>query len=177
MPSSLRSYPHTFLLFAFIDGLTSAFSSKQQWEQKPRPNSYQKYRQAAYYMRRRGYIKISTTKSGQKFLQLTHKGQLELFVAKAWLPKKQSWDGKWRMIMFDIPREANNKRDKLRRLLKTVNFFKLQASVYLTPYPLNREAITYLKSSGLIGYIRMGRLEELDDDQDLIKHFKLTKPN
>jgi CRISPR-associated endonuclease Cas2 len=80
------------------------------------------------------------------------------------------------MIMFDIPRETNDKRDKLRWLLKTSDFFKLQASVYLTPYPLNREAVTYLKNTGLIDYIRIGRLNELDDDKELIKHFKLTKP-
>ena len=75
--------------------------------------------------------------------------------------------------MFDIPKGTRGQRDKLRRLLKKADFFKLQASVYITPHPLNRDAVSYLKSTGLIGYIRMGRLEELDDDQDLKKHFKL----
>jgi DNA-binding transcriptional regulator PaaX len=114
MPASLRNYSHSFLLFAFIDSLTSVFSSKRQWEQKPRIGSYEQYRQAAYGLHRRGYIKISKTPAGQKFLYLTRKGQLKLLMAKAWLPKKQAWDGKWRMIMFDIPRETNDKRDKLR---------------------------------------------------------------
>ncbi len=174
MPRSLRHYPQSFLLFAFVDGFTSIFSSKRQWEQKRQPGTYEQYRQTAYRLRRKGYVNITKTAAGQKFLRLTRKGQLELLMAKAWLPKKQTWDGKWRMIMFDIPRDANDKRDKLRRLLKSGEFFKLQASVYLTPYPLNREAITYLKSTGLIDYIRIGRLEELDDDKDLLKHFKLT---
>jgi DNA-binding transcriptional regulator PaaX len=177
MPRSLRNYSHSFLLFAFIDNLTAAFSSESQWLTKKHPESYQKYRQTAYRLRRGGFLEISKTPSGQKFLKLTRKGELELLVAKAWLPKIQTWDGKWRMFMFDIPRESNNKRDKLRSLLKNHNFFKLQASIYITPYPLNREAIAYLKSTGLINFIRMGRLDELDDDQDLIKHFKLHKPS
>jgi CRISPR-associated endonuclease Cas2 len=176
MPRSLRSYPQTFLLFSFIDGLKSAFSSKQDWDKGQRKGNYRKYQQTAYQLRRKGYLKITVSPSGQKFLELTRKGQIELLIAKAWLPNKQTWDGKWRMVMFDIPREANQKRDKLRRLLKSVDFYKLQASVYLTPYPLNREAITYLKNTGLIDYIRIARLDELDDDAALLKHFKLKRP-
>lgn len=175
MPSSLRSYSHTFLLFTFIDRLASAFSSKNDWKHNHGPGSYNQYRQTAYGLRRRGWLKITKTSSGQKFLSITDKGQLELLMAKAWLPKIQTWDGKWRMIMFDIPRGADDKRNKLRRLLKNSNFYKLQASVYLTPYPLNREALIYLKNTGLIHYIRIGKLEELDDDSDIIKYFKLTK--
>ena len=49
----------------------------------------------------------------------------------------------------------------------------MQASVYVSPYALNREAVEYLKETGLIEYIRIGRLEELDDDADLRKKFKI----
>ena len=59
MPSSLRSYSQTFLLFAFIDGLTSLFSSKQQWQNGKHRGSYEQYRQAAYYLRRKGYIVVA----------------------------------------------------------------------------------------------------------------------
>jgi DNA-binding transcriptional regulator PaaX len=163
-------------MFAFFDTLTSAFSSKEQWGKESKNIPYKKYYQTVYHLNQEGLIKITKTKAGKKILRLTGKGQLELLMAKAWLPKQEVWDGKWRMVMFDIPREASSKRDMLRRLLKIANFYKLQASVYITPYPLNREAITSLKKSGLINYIRMGRIEELDDDSDLIKYFKLTRP-
>jgi len=176
MPSSLRSYSQTFLLFAFIDGLTSLFSSKQQWQNGKHRGSYEQYRQAAYYLRRKGYVKATTNSAGKKFLQLTQKGQIELLMAKAWRRQNQLWDGKWRLFMFDIPEATDDKRDKLRRLLKTAGYVKLQASIYINPYPLNREAVTYLKKTELIDYIRIGRLEELDDDKDLLKHFKLKRP-
>ena len=177
MPRSLRSYSHTFLLFAFVDGLKSAFSSKQEWDghSQSHNRSYTQYRQTAYHLKRSGYIEINDDGKGKKILCLTRKGQMELLLAKAWIPHNTPWDGKWRMVMFDIPKEANSSRDKLRGLLKKAGYFKLQESMYLYPYPLNREAIEYLKKSGLIGYIRIGRLDELDDDTDVLKHFKLTR--
>lgn len=106
-------------------------------------------------------------------MELTKKGELELLMARAWLNKPAVWDGKWRVIFFDIPENANTRRDKLRRLLIKNGFIKLQASIYISPYTLNRLAIDYLKNTGLIGYIRIGRLEELDDDRDLRKKFNL----
>ena len=89
------------------------------------------------------------------------------------MPVKIKWDGKWRMVIFDIPEEASNERDQLRRLLLLNNFCKLQASVYISPHPINREAIDYLKETGLIKYIRFARIDELDDDKDLKKKFDL----
>ena len=172
----LRNYSHSFLLFAFLDGLSSMFISKNNWKDGGYEGTHNQYRQTAYNLRRKGYVKISTNAAGQRFLKLTEKGELELLMAKAWLNKIQKWDGKWRMVIFDIPEDASEKRDKLRRLLKTAGFVKLQASVYIHPHPLNREAVEFLKKTGLISYIRIGRIDELDDDRNLIKHFNLTKP-
>jgi phenylacetic acid degradation operon negative regulatory protein len=106
---------------------------------------------------------------------LTKKGELEALLAKAYLPVKQPWDGKWRMVMFDILEESKKQRHKLRVLLKAGNFKKLQGSVYINPYPLNREAVDYLKMSGLIKYVRIIKVEEMDDDKDLCKMFNLKQ--
>ncbi len=77
--------------------------------------------------------------------------------------------------MFDIPESSKSKRSLLRRLLKKNNFCKLQASVYINPYPLNREAVEYLKETGLIEYIRILKVEELDNDIELLKKYGLKK--
>ncbi|MDP2933655.1 MAG: hypothetical protein Q8N81_06020, partial [bacterium] len=67
------------------------------------------------------------------------------------------------------------KRDQLRWLLKTLNYCKLQESVFLSPYPINREGVEYLKKSGLIEYIRILRVDEMDDEKQFLKKFKLHK--
>ncbi len=129
-------------------------------------------RSAVYELCRRGYIKLED-KNAKRFLKITRKGEMEALFAKALLPRQDKWDGKWRLVMFDIPEQAREKRDKLRWLLKKNNFFPLQASVFISPYALNREAILFLKRAGLISYIRILKVEEMDDDRDLKKHFGL----
>ena len=86
------------------------------------------------------------------------------------------WDGKWRLVIFDIPESSREKRDHLRYLLKQNKFCKLQASVFISPYPLNREALEYLQFSKLFDYIRILRVDEMDNDSDLRKKFKLANP-
>ena len=176
MSRSLRGYPQSFLLFAFSDGLKSVFSARQDWAKARTSKSYEKYRQTAYYLKRQGYLNIGRNSNGSVLLQLTKKGSLELLVAKTKLINNsgQHWDHRWRLILFDIPELAHEKRDQLRRLLLAEGFRMLQASVYISPYPLNRLAVNHLKSTGLIKYIRIGRLEELDDDSDLRKQFHLA---
>ncbi|MEK7161155.1 MAG: CRISPR-associated endonuclease Cas2, partial [Patescibacteria group bacterium] len=83
------------------------------------------------------------------------------------------WDGQWRMVIFDIPEDFREKRDLLRSLLKRNQFIKLQASVFISPYALNREAIEYLNISGLKRYIRIIKIDEIDSDEDLKKRFNL----
>ncbi len=135
--------------------------------------NYNSYRNTVYHLQKKGSIKV-IKKDGQKFLKLTGKGQLEVLLAKAKIPKISKWDGKWRIIIFDIPENAKNQRDRLRYLLRANNYKKLQASVYINPYALNREAVSYLRETGLINYIRIIKVEEMDNDEDLKKKFNLS---
>lgn len=146
----------------------SPYGLQRRWEGKPSA-----FNTAIYYLAKRGVIKI-VDKNNERFIKLTRKGELEALMLNARLaPQVGVWDGKWRMVMFDIPEESHKKRDQLRSLLKLHGFYKLQASTYINPYPLNRAAITYLTESKLIDYIRIARVEEMDNDKDLRKHFRL----
>lgn len=129
-----------------------------------------------FRLQKRGVITL-VQKKEERFVQLTAKGKVEVLLIKARYAKAttEPWDGKWRMVIFDIPEATRDQRDILRVLLKQNGFFKLQASVFVHPHPLNREAIEYLKATGLIKYIRFARMEEIDDDADLRRAFKLHK--
>lgn len=137
------------------------------------PRGYRKYLSAAS---KQGYVEIKTSPQGEQFLSITNKGQLELLFQKVGLEQSGPWDGKWRLIIFDIPEDAHAKRDKLRWLLKRHNFTKLQGSVFISPYALNREAIQYLHETGLHAYIRILKVEEIDTDADLLARYGLKKP-
>jgi CRISPR-associated endonuclease Cas2 len=125
-----------------------------------------------YRLRNRGLIKIVDS-DNERFVELTKEGQLEALISKAIIPPKGKWDGKWRIIMFDIPEECKEKRHELRWLLKKNHYHQLQASVYINPYPLNREAITFLQETNLMRYIRIVKIEEMDNDTELRKRFHL----
>ncbi len=133
-----------------------------------------RYLEALWRMQRAGYLKI-VENNKQKFIKLTGKGQLEKLLQKTRIDRSADWDGKWRVLVFDIPEDFHLKRDSFRALLKRNGFKKLQGSVFVSPYPLNREAIRYLKDSGLKMFIRIMKVEEMDDDSDLREKFGVLK--
>ena len=112
-------------------------------------------------------------KNNQKFIKLTKKGELKILMQKATWQKRNVWDQKWRLIMFDIPEGSRKQRNLLRKLLKQAGFIKLQESVFISPYELNRQAIDFLKRSGLMEFIRIMRVDDIDDDRQLKKKFNL----
>jgi len=48
----------------------------------------------------------------------------------------RSWDGRWRLVLFDLPNEETRIRDRLRRSLSRKGFGYLQNSVWISPDPL-----------------------------------------
>lgn len=49
------------------------------------------------------------------------------------------WDKKWRIVIFDIPEELHKNRNQLRAKLKNLGFYMLQKSVFVIPYPCEKE--------------------------------------
>lgn len=47
-----------------------------------------------------------------------------------------NWDGRWRIVVLDIPESRKQERDSLRYLLKKANFVLLKNSVWVSPFPL-----------------------------------------
>lgn len=50
------------------------------------------------------------------------------------------WDGRWRMVLFDLPEGKATARVKLRRFLRGNGFGYLQNSVWISPDPLSQIA-------------------------------------
>jgi phenylacetic acid degradation operon negative regulatory protein len=52
----------------------------------------------------------------------------------------RTWDGRWRLVLFDLPATQNSQRVRLRRYLRDRGFGYLQNSVWITPDPFDVEA-------------------------------------
>ncbi len=111
------------------------------------------------------------------FVQLTPKGeaklrQIQLRNYKFKKPKK--WDGKWRVLTFDIKEERKGTRDKIRITLGRIGFVRLQDSVWVYPYDCE-DLITLLKADFKIGKDLIYMIvDSIENDKLLLKNFNLT---
>ena len=87
------------------------------------------------------------------FVRITAKGKqrlndLELKNLK--IKKPERWDGKWRVLIFDIPEKMRVVRNKIRLSLLNIGFLMLQNSVWIYPYDCEDYA-SLLKADSKIG--------------------------
>lgn len=90
--------------------------------------------------------------NGEEVIKLTHEGRtryLKLQLQEL-SQKGGKWDGKWRIVIYDISKFKRNQQSSFRNFLKSMNFLLLQRSVYITPYPCE-EHITYMREYFGIG--------------------------
>ena len=84
---------------------------------------------AFYQAQRQEFIKFKLQKD-LKILEITKNGQR---LIRPFVAEKFSRGGKL-MIVFDIPEEMSASRNRLRRVLKSWNFYQVQKSVWVTEY-------------------------------------------
>lgn len=85
-------------------------------------------------------------KNGEQIVKITEKGKKKLlrFNLDKMELKNKNWDGKWRIIIYDILTDKRGEADTFRKTLKRLKFLRLQRSVYLTPFKCYDE-IEYLR--------------------------------
>jgi phenylacetic acid degradation operon negative regulatory protein len=77
---------------------------------------------------------------GHRLHRLTEAGRLLALGQRDPVSRwKRRWDGKWRMVLFDVPQKRASDRVRLRRSLIDRGFGYLQNSVWITPDPLTGE--------------------------------------
>ncbi len=55
------------------------------------------------------------------------------------IKRQTRWDGKWRMLLFDVEEKRKVTREALRGKLKDLGFFQLQKSVWIHAFPCEKE--------------------------------------
>ncbi|MBU2540092.1 hypothetical protein KJ786_02950 [Patescibacteria group bacterium] len=121
------------------------------------------------------FIEKNKKENGLIEILLTKKGELKAlnYQLDNLKNKKGKWDGKWRIVAFDIPEKYKRGRDALRQKLKKIGFCKLQKSIFITPYECKKEIGLLVKFFNLNKYVRFGILESIDNENYFEKVFKL----
>jgi phenylacetic acid degradation operon negative regulatory protein len=124
-------------------------------------------------LKRRGYIK----KSGNDYF-ITPKAficyQMSNIEKSNWTQKK--WDGTWKIVIFDVPEDRRGDRDAFRSFLKRKGFYKLQQSVFVSPFA-DFEQLNFARHQyGLEKYVNLfvAKSAGTDDDSKLKTYFSLV---
>jgi len=140
------------------------------------PQKDNRFRNAFYYLKRRSLLDIRK-KNHQIYIALTAEGRKragKYLIDDLEIKKPKDWDGKWRVVIFDIPNITRIKRDALRGKLKDLGFFRLQQSVWVHPFDCRKE-IELLKEFFGLNSKELILIEgSLKDDKFLRKFFKLA---
>lgn len=89
------------------------------------------------------------------------------------LKKKKKWEGKWFLVIFDVPEKQRTKRDYLRRFLNEIGFFPYQQSVYAFPYECEKEIMQIKKIVEGGSYISFIIAEKLERQEEMKRFFQI----
>lgn len=127
-----------------------------------------------YYLTGRGFVQ-STPKDGGAFeLALTAKGKRRVLCdafRDVQLEKPRKWDGYWRVVMFDIPNRYKWAREGFHAKLREMNFYPIQESVFVTPYPCDAELAFLMDVFEIWHYVRTMKVCEVANDKQLRSFF------
>lgn len=129
----------------------------------------QAFYNAIFRMKKEGFIKEQTLQKQKRFT-ITEKGRLKILGLNQ---KVKDWDGKWRIVIFDIPEKKRDLRNFFRAKLQDLGYRFLQESVWICPYNIADKVEDLIELCQVGRYIHYLVVEELDNHNILMKLFNL----
>lgn len=142
---------------------------------KPK-NAYERGRikQSIARLEKRGFIGKRHEEEG-KFM-LTQKGEQRARrykLEKLKIERQKKWDGKWRIVMFDIPEEKKMARRAINHALKKIGCVQYQKSVFIAPFPCKEEIDFVGECFGVRHNMRLILAENIEGEDALKKTFNI----
>ncbi len=83
----------------------------------------------------------------------------------------KKWDGRWRLVAFDVPEARRLERDILRNALSAIGFAPIQKSVWAHPCASERQVAKTVARLGADRYVSYILADRINDDRALRKRF------
>lgn len=135
-----------------------------------------KFSQALWRLKRSRLIILKEKSDGTFLVELTEKGKRktkEIQFENLAISKQKKWDGIWRIVIFDIPVKKRIEREAFRRKMKELDFFQLQKSVWVIPYPCEQEIEFLVELFGLYSCVTILEAQRIKHDAKVRKYFDL----
>jgi len=110
----------------------------------------------------------------QQTVKITNGGRrriLKYSLAELTIQKPKFWDGKWRLISYDIPKNLNSLRKAFREYLEFWKFYPLHESVFLHAYPCEREVDFLREYLGIGEFVRLFLVDRIENDASYKEFF------
>ena len=144
----------------FCKGMRNHKRAKIEYSKKKISNSFA-------YLRKRQLIEILKEKNGKISVRLTNKGKkrlMEYSLDMLEIKKPEKWDGKWRVLTFDIPvhpKAYNSAREALRNKIKELGFYQIHKSVWVYPYECEDELLFIAEMFKVQQYIEIFTVDKM----------------
>ncbi len=123
-------------------------------------------------------IIILKENNGKFIVELTERGKKivkEMQYEDMKIEKPNKWDKKWRIIIFDIPEGRRRMaRDALRDKLKKLGFYLIQKSVWVYPYPCEKEIQFLCEMFEINPYVNIITADKIYNDDIAREYFRLS---
>ncbi|HLC95516.1 MAG TPA: hypothetical protein VJH89_03425 [Patescibacteria group bacterium] len=132
----------TLLTMGFITIALAAPNAVQIFNYFKPKNAYERerIRNSLHRLERQSLIKQKGNLDG--YFILTREGRAKAMrykIEKTKIQRQNRWDKKWRMVMFDVPHEKRKARQAINYALKKIGCVHYQKSVFITPFPCEKE--------------------------------------
>jgi len=134
-----------------------------------------KVTQAFQGLRRYKFVRHVKEKENDAYL-LTPKGEARLrniVIDDIKIKNQKNWDGKWHLVMYDLPIRFKKVREAFRWKLKDLDFFQFQKSAWIYPYSCKEEILFVADFFGVRKYVEILEVDKVLDDKKLKVHFGL----
>lgn len=130
---------------------------------------------AIKYLEEQNRIAIKE-RGDEYYILLTEEGKVKLAEVAIWdlsvsAPKR--WDKKWRMVMFDFPKEMTTTRNSFRQKLEDIGFKPYQRSVYIYPFECTDEVQSICDFFSAREYVRYLVAIDIDNADEYVSIFSL----
>lgn len=150
----------------FFDKPLQKYFAKLDEEQRKR-----EINKALAYMKNKRLI----TENYRHGLNLTPKARQrleKLSFDEISIPTPPRWDGKWRIVFFDIPEPQKSNRDGFAAKMRQLGLKVLQRSVFIYPFPCRDEVARVAMHYHVRRYVSYIETDYLDSEKVLVRRFQ-----
>ena len=156
----------------FLTNIARAYLKNKKYKKYDK----RKISQAFSYLKRNNLV-ILKEEQGKITAELTEDGKRKVKqyqFNELRITRPESWDKKWRIVIFDIPEKKKKvAREAFRNKLKNLDFFQLQESVWIHPYPCENEIQLAAEIFGVTPFINIIIADKILNDVKAKAHFGL----